>query len=119
MLAGKKVLLVEDEYFLADEARRALVQAGALVIGPFAEVADGFEAVSSNPDLSAAVLDINLRGTPVYEVAKVLRERDIPFLFTTGYDKAAIPAAYQDVPRCEKPAKVDEFVRLLDGLLPA
>jgi DNA-binding LytR/AlgR family response regulator len=115
-LAGRKILLLEDEYYLADELRRTLEGAGAVVVGPFGEIEDGLAALTSREELNGAVLDINLHGRSVLPVAKELRRLGIPFVFTTGYDRAAIPEFVQDVPRCEKPIDQTELVRLLSNL---
>ncbi len=113
VLAGKTVLLIEDEYFLAEEIRRALLKQGASVVGPFGDVAQGLAAVEAEKALTGAVLDINLRNETVYPIADALRRRGLPFVFTTGYDKAAIPEHYQDIPRCEKPIDITALVRAL------
>lgn len=113
LLAGCKVLVVEDEYFLADDICRALRRAGAVVVGPFRELSEGTAAVEATPDLSSAVLDVNLDGTMVFPLADMLRGRGIPFVFTTGYDEGAIPAAYRDVPRYEKPVDAGSVARVL------
>lgn len=112
-LAGRKILVVEDEYFLADDISRALRRAGAMVVGPFRDMADGQAALEQNADLAAAVLDVNLNGTMVFPLADALLERDVPFVFTTGYDSGAIPLGYRNIRRCEKPVDADVVVRLL------
>lgn len=113
LLVGLKVLVVEDEYFLATDITRALRRAGSIVLGPFRDISDASAAVEKNTDLAGAVLDVNLDGTMVFPVADMLRERGIAFFFTTGYDEAAIPEEYRDVPRCEKPFDANEVVRRL------
>jgi ActR/RegA family two-component response regulator len=115
LLAGRIVLLVEDEYLLADEVRRALLEQGALVVGPFADVANGLAAAES-AILTGAVLDINVRNEAVFPIAEMLRSRGLPFVFTTGYDQSAIPEHYKDVPRCEKPIDTAALVRALAAL---
>ena len=53
--------------------------------------------------IDAAVLDINLGGGPAFEIARDLNGRQVPFLFATGYDSAAIPDDLERAPRLEKP----------------
>jgi DNA-binding LytR/AlgR family response regulator len=111
-LAGKRVLVVEDEFLLADELVRELQAAGAVIVGPAPTVGVGLGlAESGHPDL--AVLDINLRGQMVYPLADALAEADVPFIFATGYDAVAIPLAYAHVPRCEKPVSQGKIVGAL------
>lgn len=105
---GRRVLVVEDEYLLAEDLRERLESQGAEVMGPVASVADALELLRDGPAPEAAILDINLQGEMVYPVADELRARGIPFLFATGYDPWAIPEAYQDVLRAEKPVDLKQ-----------
>lgn len=102
-LAGRRILVVEDEYFLAVDLERELTEAGAVVIGPAASVEYALELIENEPRLDAAVLDINLGGEMSYPVADALTTRFVPFLFATGYNAQDIPARYASVTRCEKP----------------
>jgi CheY-like chemotaxis protein len=102
-LSGRRVLVLEDEYFIADDLARALEQAGAEVVGPFTRHADAMEALEREQPVDFAVLDINLHGEISFVVADALLERHVPFVFATGYGQPAIPAGHQQVPRWEKP----------------
>lgn len=115
-LAGRRVLVVEDEYFLADDIARVLARLGAEVVGPLATRDDALARLGEGEPLDAAVLDINLRGETCYPIADALRARGVPFVFATGYDRAVVPAAYHGVPRWEKPFDPDLLVRALSGL---
>lgn len=42
----------------------------------------------------------------------------MPFVFATGYDRVAVPAAYRDVPHWEKPFDPASLASTLPGLLP-
>ena len=115
-LAGRRVLVVEDEYFLADDIARVLARLGAEVVGPIATRDGALARLGEGEPLDAAVLDINLRGETCYPIADALRARGVPFVFATGYDRAVVPAAYHGVPRWEKPFDPDLLVRALPGL---
>ncbi len=118
-LAGRRVLVVEDEYFVADDIERALRRLGAEVVGTFATRGEALEAFTLGARVDAAVLDINLRGEPIYPVADALRDAGVPFVFATGYDEASLPEPYRDVPRWEKPFDPGELVRALPPLMRA
>jgi ActR/RegA family two-component response regulator len=113
-LEGRRILLVEDEYFIVDDMVRALEASGAGVIGPVASVDDALDLIETT-NLDGAVLDLNLRGEMAYPVADALIERGVPFVFATGYDKAMIPPRYAHVTRLEKPVETDRIARALFG----
>lgn len=103
LLRGRRVLVVEDDYFLADDIRAEFERAGAEVLGPVGRVKDALDLLKSCERLDGAILDINLSGEQVYDVADALSARAVPFVFATGYDAEIIPARYARVTRCEKP----------------
>jgi DNA-binding response OmpR family regulator len=115
-LAGRRVLVVEDEYLLADDMAQALRKLGAEVVGPVPTTDKALALLDSEP-IDGAVLDINLRGQMAFPVADVLRERGVPFVFATGYDQATVPSAYDGVPRWEKPFNTQDLVRALPGIV--
>lgn len=63
--------------------------------------------------IDAAVLDINVHDRTTYAVADELRRKAVPFVFATGYDQAAVPPRYRDIPRWEKPFDPAGLVRAL------
>ena len=112
---GLSVLVVEDEFLVADELGRELESHGARVVGPVATVADALAAVADEAPLDAAVLDVNLGGTPVFPVADALVARGVPFVFLTGYDRWALPSDYAGIASCEKPANLPDVAKALFG----
>lgn len=101
-----RILVVEDEYMLADELQRELSRAGAVVVGPVPTVAMALDLLAREADLDGAVLDVNLGGDLVYPVADALAGRKVPFVFVTGYDAQALPPRFVHAPRCEKPVRI-------------
>jgi DNA-binding LytR/AlgR family response regulator len=113
-LEGRCFLVVEDEYLIAADLAASLELLGAEVVGPAGSVAEALTLVENEGGrLDGAVLDINLRNERVYPVADVLAARGVPFVFTTGYDAAAVPSPYSDAPRCEKPVDKARLIRCL------
>lgn len=82
----RKVLVVEDEALVADMLVQILNAAGIDVIGPVGAVSDALK-VAGEP-MMAAFLDVNLRGERIDPVAQLLKARNIPLVFTTGYGHA-------------------------------
>jgi len=115
-LRDKCILIVEDEYFIAEELRQALSAAGARVAGPSPSVTSGLEQLGSQC-VDAAILDVNLRGEMSFPLADALTEQGTPFLLATGYDEWVIPTRFGAVPRVSKPfslpAVLSELTRIL------
>lgn len=110
------MLLVEDEYFQAMDAKSWLELAGAQVIGP---ATDGTQAASLLPGhrIDAAVVDVNLGAGADFAMGRELRRLGIPFLFLTGYDYTVLPEDLEDVRCLNKPADAREVVAALGDLL--
>lgn len=101
-LAALRILVIEDEFFLADDIAQTLAAEGATVLGPIATPEAAAAAIArERPD--RALLDLNLGGTMAYPVARALREAGVPFLIATGYGPEMIPEDLSGVPRIEKP----------------
>lgn len=116
-LRGSRILIVEDEYLLADELSSELANAGAVVLGPVGALSDAVTAVTSEATIDAAILDTNLRGELVFPVADLLESRKVPFLFTTGYDASQIPVRFSHVSRCDKPTNVAKVLSAISQML--
>lgn len=117
-LRGRRVLLVEDDFFLADGLEHELREAGAIVVGPAGSVEEALQLIASEPLIEAGILDINLHGEPSFPVADSLIERNVPFVFTTGYDTSVIPRRFSHVVRCEKPVALKRIARAVGRAIP-
>lgn len=116
-LEGCRILVLEDEYFLADDIVRELKKLGARIVGPLGDVEEAASLVEGDVAIDAAVLDINLRNEMVFPLARTLRSRHVPFVFTTGYDKSALEPEFHDVVLWEKPLDIAAMTRELAGLI--
>jgi CheY-like chemotaxis protein len=111
-LREHRLLIVEDEYFVAQDLADYFQNLGATVLGPAGTVRDALRLLETG-EVECAVLDINLRGERVYPVADVLRQKNIPFVFASGYGEELEPQAYAGVPRCIKPVDFAVLARTL------
>ena len=111
-MSGKRVLIAEDDYFIAKSLARDLKLVGAEIVGPVATVADALNLVGVGA-VDGAVLDINLRGEMAFAVADALVERGIPFVFASGYGNEIIPKRHSSVTICEKPTDPSVLARML------
>ena len=105
---SKAVLLVEDEALVAIMMRDVLAEIGYDTVGPYGTVSEALAAAKNN-SFFAAILDVNLNGESVYQVADLLGTRGIPYFFVTGYGRENIEERYQDVAILRKPIVNEEL----------
>jgi CheY-like chemotaxis protein len=104
LLQGRRILVVEDEYLIAEVLTQMLEDAGATVLGPIGWRDEALAFIRGDGSaFDVAVLDVNLHGQSSYPIADALIERGIDFVFTTGYGTDALNEAYRGYPRCTKP----------------
>ena len=65
--------------------------------------------------LRAAVLDVNLRGETIYNLADALTGRGVPLVFVTGYAPEVIDTRFANVPVLQKPVDSAALRRVLNG----
>jgi len=111
------ILVVEDDYMLADELRAELDEAGAIVLGPAGTLESALTMIKAAPRIDVAVIDVNLGGVLAYPAVDLLIERGVPFLFVTGYDEAVIPDRFANVVRYEKPINLSSVARAVRQLI--
>jgi DNA-binding NtrC family response regulator len=103
-LAGKRVLVVEDETLVAMLLEDMIRDLGGVIVGSASRVGRALDAVSAHAgEIDLAVLDVNLCGEEVFPVASALSERAVPFAFSTGYGNSGLPAAWRAYPTLQKP----------------
>ena len=107
------ILIVEDDYIIADDMVQALKAIGIEVVGPVASVKAALALITERGPLDGAVLDVDLQGEMVFPVADELVRRGVPFLFATGHNAAVVPDRFAHVPYCEKPIDMARMVQLL------
>ncbi|USU07385.1 response regulator [Sphingomonadaceae bacterium OTU29MARTA1] len=114
--AGPAVLVVEDEWLIADMVAQAVRDAGYRVLGPVASVAQA-QALLARYRCDAALLDLNLGGDRGYALIDQLRARRVPCLLVTGYSRDDLPERYRDHALVGKPAESETLISALAGLL--
>jgi PAS domain S-box-containing protein len=108
-LAGKRVLVVEDEPLVSMDIVAGLEEAGAEVVGPAGTSEDALQLIEDGP-IDAALLDGNLRGRPVDDIAAALTRRNVPFIFVTGYSHQSLPRAFKNAAILPKPFSRQQLV---------
>jgi DNA-binding response OmpR family regulator len=104
-LAGRRVMIVEDEFLLALTLEDDIRDAGADPLGPYATLSETLAAIEKE-NFDLAVLDINLDGEMSYPAADALVARNVPFVLLTGYAGTSLPERFRGCPRLSKPYDV-------------
>ncbi|MBI5263494.1 MAG: response regulator [Bradyrhizobium sp.] len=112
---GCRVLIIEDEYFLADELDKELKSHGAKIVGPVGDVREAQDQIAVG-EFDVAILDVNLRNEFAWPVADELMRRQIPFALATGYGVEAIPRRFWNIMRWEKPWELAEVINSVGQL---
>jgi CheY-like chemotaxis protein len=107
-LNGLRVLVVEDEAMVSMLLEDILGEFGCEVVGPAFSLQQATSLASSEPALGAAILDVNLRGAPIYPVAAILAQRSVPFVFATGYGPEGLDESWRGRPKLQKPFSAEQ-----------
>jgi DNA-binding response OmpR family regulator len=116
---GGRIFVCEDNLLMADVVCDFLRECGIQPVGPASRVQDALR-MAWESQLDGALLDINLSGTPIFDVCPVLSRRGIPFIFLTGYGDVAssiIPVEYRAAPLITKPIEPEEMKEALAKML--
>ena len=112
-----QVLVAEDEPFIAFDLAVAIEDAGGVVVGPAATVAEALALLESN-HVAAAILDVNLCDRDISPVAELLLARRVPVIFHTGLGvPEELSARFSNLVVHLKPLDPEQLIRQLAGLL--
>lgn len=116
VLSGRRIIIVEDDYYQAYDAKQVLEQAGAQIVAVTASAPD-LDALLAQGAIDAGLLDINLGHTLSLDFARSLRDHGIPFVFLTGYDSRMVPYDLSDIPCLSKPADHAALLSVLQQIV--
>lgn len=115
-LSDRRIVILEDDYYQAEDCRHILEGAGATIIAISATVPDLAELLAKGP-VDAALIDINLGGGHSFDFARELNAAGIPFAFLTGYDASILPDDLTGSACISKPADASRLIEVLASLL--
>jgi CheY-like chemotaxis protein len=110
---ARKVLVVDDEALIAMLIEDMLSDLGCDVVGPAYRLSEALE-LAKDSDIDCAILDLNLEGKPTFPVAAVLRERNIPFVFASGYAMNDSDPDFSQVRVLQKPFNAADIADAID-----
>ncbi|MBV9589375.1 MAG: PAS domain S-box protein [Hyphomicrobiales bacterium] len=114
--ADKRILVIEDEVLLSMDIETSLMDAGYHVVGPAGTI-EAAKKLIVGGNCDAALVDANLGGQPVDELAASLAREKIPFAFVTGYGRDALPQEFRDNLLLGKPFSPDQLLGVVFTLL--
>jgi DNA-binding response OmpR family regulator len=115
-LAGKHILIVEDERDLALMLDDLVTSFGCTPVGPCNTLAGALKAIERDR-FDIVLLDVDLCGQSSYPVAEALADRRIPFLYTSGDPDLAIPYRDRGWKLCPKPFTAEQLIAALANVL--
>ena len=114
--AGSSVFLVEDELMIRMMVADMLQELGYRVAAEAGEINEAIRLAQST-DFDLAILDVNVNGKVISPVADLIRARNLPFIFATGYGSSGLPEEYRDRPALQKPFQIETLARVIDNAL--
>jgi YesN/AraC family two-component response regulator len=108
-LHGKKVLIVENDYLIAQGLSDTIADYGFTVVGPVDTADLAVRLIGQQPP-DGALLDVRLREGSAVEVAKALQEREVPFVVMSGYARDTLPSELKKAPFLAKPMSEAELI---------
>lgn len=112
-LAGLRLLVVEDEYMVAEHIGMLIEDSGCDLAGPVGTIEEALLAIREG-GLDGVLLDANLNGDSTAPIAAELHAGAVPFIVVTGYGARTLAnEALDEAPRLNKPFSKTEFERTL------
>ncbi len=115
MASRGRVLVVEDEWFIADDYEQVLRKAGYEVAGPVPNIEAAMRLIDDG-GIDVALLDIAIGDEKSFPIAERLKTDGVPFAFLSGYSDGEIPDDLRSAPLIDKPtppAKLQDAVSRL------
>ena len=108
----RRILIVEDEPFIALALEAMLLELGFDVAGSATQVSAAVELIGRE-QIDGAILDVNLGLQRIDPVADILAARACPFFFTTGYGISGLPARHSGRAVLQKPFGLEQLFSVL------
>jgi len=117
LLSGVSVLILEDEPLVSMMTEDMVLELGGTIVGPFSRLDALRRFMDGGEGCDLALLDVNVNGERSTAVAGMLRDRDIPIIFCTGYDDFGIADEWRGTPRLRKPFSDEELHAVMRRVL--
>ncbi len=112
-MAGKRVLVVEDELMIRMLLEGMLTDLGHTVAAEAGAIEEAM-TLAKQGEFDIALLDVNLNGKPITPVVEILIARGVPFVFASGYGQSGVPEPYRGSPTLQKPFQLEALAQAID-----
>src|SRR5947208_2862788 len=109
---GCSVFLVEDEVMIRMMVADMLEELGYSVAAEAGEISEAVKLAQST-EFDLAILDVNVNGKVITPVAELIRARNRPFIFATGYGSSGLPEEYRDRGALQKPLHIETLPQMV------
>jgi len=113
---GGSVFLVEDEVMIRMMVADMLEELGYSVAAEAGEINEAIRLAQCT-EFDLAILDVNVNGKVISPVAELIKARNRPFIFATGYGFSGLPEEYRDRPALQKPFQLETLARVIQSAL--
>ena len=116
LLAGRRVLVIEDEMLILMMIEDMLADLGCESVAVASKVGPAISLIEGQ-EFDTAMLDMNLNGIESYPVADALAARDVPYFFSTGNSLTNVKDGYRDQDVLKKPFTFEQLSSMLSRSL--
>jgi CheY-like chemotaxis protein len=115
MTAGT-VFLVEDEAMIRMMVADMLEELGYRIAAETGEINEAIR-LAETTEFDIAILDVNVNGKVISPVAALIKARNRPFIFATGYGTQGVPEDFRDRPALQKPFQIETLAEVIANTL--
>jgi DNA-binding response OmpR family regulator len=115
-MAAGTVFLVEDEAMIRMMVADMLEELGYHVAAEAGEINEAIR-LAGTTEFDIAILDVNVNGKVISPVAELIKARNRPFIFATGYGTQGVPEDYRDRPALQKPFQIETLAEVIASTL--
>ena len=116
MAGQRRILVVEDEFLIAQMVKDMLADLECACIGPIVTMEAGI-AAAANVVCDAAIINLVIQGQMAYPIVEELAARNIPFCFASGVPPRGIHEKWRTSPFISKPYVLGEVRDFLTRVL--
>jgi CheY-like chemotaxis protein len=116
LLGKQRILIVEDDWVVAQDTSNMIEELGGAVVGPVGQLAQGLARAESE-ELGGAILDVNLNGENTFALADRLLADNVPVISQPAMTRRCGPSASLTSPGSRSPSLPSPSRRPFAGYL--